>query len=385
MKLKDKMYIIQYYMKAYSLNAYRIYNSIPDVTTREFAIINFDNIMKRHILVRDFNSFKRILIDENVKELYHSSAYYLFPDKPMDQKEWRGADLIFDIDADHIDRVRLKEVYICKKCGEVHNKPVDICIRCGGTVDKVKLIDSEALNQVKNELFKLIDILIDDFGFKEEDLKIFFSGHRGFHIHITNENILNLDGIERLEIKDYITMEGIDLVTIRDPNSRPIREIKRILREKKDELNIYFSPNEVKVIRDILNRGDINFYHFLKRIRGRRGFIEKLNKLLLKEGSVGIDGIVTVDTSRLIRAPESLHGKTGLVKSLLDLERLDGERIISESSPEEKMASVYVRYIPRLLWGDYELNETFNERIKVPLTLSIYLVNMGIAYDIRDL
>ena len=387
MKLKDKMYIIQYYTKIYSLNAYKIFNSISEVTSREFAVINFDNIMKRHIRVIDFNDFKHILIDENIKELYHSSAYYLFPDRPMDQKEWRGADLIFDIDADHIHRVRLKEVYICKKCGEVYDNPVEICTKCGGKVDKIKFIDSNALNQVKGELYKLIDILMKDFGFKEDDLKIFFSGHRGFHIHIVNDNILTLDGMERLEIKDYITMEGVDLATVRDPRSRPVKEIRRILyeKDKNDELHNYFSPGEIKVIRSVLKKEDKDFYYFLKRIRKRREFIEKLNKLLLKEGSVGIDGIVTVDTSRLIRAPESLHGKTGLLKTMLDIKQLDEEEIILKSSPENRMVYVYVKYAPKLLWGDYELVETFDERIKLPLTLSIYLVNMGIAHDIREL
>ncbi len=35
-------------------------------------------------------------------DVYHSCAYYENPDFDMDKKGWIGADLVFDIDADHI-------------------------------------------------------------------------------------------------------------------------------------------------------------------------------------------------------------------------------------------------------------------------------------------
>ena len=71
---------------------------------REFAaLLMRDKIMVRHKGFKtrgELQSFLRSLIPSDV---YYSSAYYEQPDaSEMGMKGWIGADLIFDIDADHI-------------------------------------------------------------------------------------------------------------------------------------------------------------------------------------------------------------------------------------------------------------------------------------------
>jgi DNA primase small subunit len=110
---------------------------------------------------------------------YHSAAYYQYPQAPtMQEKKWLGADLIFDLDADHLP-----------------NPPKSY---------------SGMLGMVKNEMIRLIDeFLLDDLGFKEKDLDIVFSGGRGYHVHVRDERVRALKSPERREIVDYILGTGL--------------------------------------------------------------------------------------------------------------------------------------------------------------------------------
>ena len=36
-------------------------------------------------------------------------------------------------------------------------------------------------------------------------MHVFFSGHRGYHVHIENEAVRSLDAMARKEIVDYVT------------------------------------------------------------------------------------------------------------------------------------------------------------------------------------
>ena len=113
------------------------------------------------------------------RHVYHSAAYYQRPGAPtMKEKIWKGADLIFDLDADHL-----------------RNAP-----RSYG----------EMLAMVKKETEKLLTFLLSDFGFSEDKVSIAFSGGRGYHIHIRDPRIFTFKGDERREIVDYLTGRGLD-------------------------------------------------------------------------------------------------------------------------------------------------------------------------------
>ena len=93
----------------------------------------------------------------------------------MGDKGWLGVDLIFDLDADHIVR-----------------GPYDVM-----------------LARVKEELFKLIDMLTSELGFFERDLRINFSGGRGYHIHIPTLAVRSWDSTERRELVNYVSGTGL--------------------------------------------------------------------------------------------------------------------------------------------------------------------------------
>ncbi|MCZ7384423.1 MAG: DNA primase catalytic subunit PriS [Candidatus Methanoperedens sp.] len=156
----------------------------PELERREWGFIFFDElpevVMRRHkAFSRENEAFDYIrgMVPAHV---YHSAAYYKFPGAAtMKEKQWQGADLIFDLDADHL--------------------PM-----------KARSY-AEMLSNVKNETMKLLDFLLDDFGFPESNISAVFSGGRGYHIHVRDPKVLALESAERREIVDYVSGTGLSI------------------------------------------------------------------------------------------------------------------------------------------------------------------------------
>lgn len=163
---------------------YRSYDIVlpPDHTRREWGFILFDEmpdvVMRRH---KGFMSESEVLeyIQGMVPvHLYYSAAYYKHPGaRNMKEKQWEGADLIFDLDADHL--------------------PERATSYAG------------MLSSVKKETEKLLDFLLEDFGFPEDTVSIVFSGGRGYHIHVRDPGVLPLESAQRREIVDYVSGTGL--------------------------------------------------------------------------------------------------------------------------------------------------------------------------------
>lgn len=156
----------------------------PELERREWGFIFFDElpevVMRRHkAFSRENEAFDYIrgMVPAHV---YHSAAYYKFPGAAtMKEKQWQGADLIFDLDADHL--------------------PM-----------KARSY-AEMLSNVKTETMKLLDFLLDDFGFPEDNISVVFSGGRGYHIHVRDPKVLALESAERREIVDYVSGTGLSV------------------------------------------------------------------------------------------------------------------------------------------------------------------------------
>jgi DNA primase small subunit len=155
----------------------------PRYTRREFAAFPFSvqTLMRRHASFRTAEELRDFLRQEAPRHVYYSSAYYRAPDAAtMVAKEWQGADLIFDLDADHL---RQSE---------------------GMTY-------AEQLRLARSRFRDLVDdFLLGDFGFDARDVLIVFSGGRGFHAHVHAEAVLPLSSGERRELVEYILGVGVD-------------------------------------------------------------------------------------------------------------------------------------------------------------------------------
>ncbi len=181
MNFRTKSYLRKRFGDYYQMSELPLPN---DFTRREWGFIFFDElpevVMRRH---KSFSSegealeYLRGMVPAHV---YHSAAYYLFPGAgTMKEKKWEGADLIFDLDADHLPQ-------------------------------KARSY-KEMLDNVKSETGKLLDFLLDDFGFEEDNIRIAFSGGRGYHIHVHDPRVLALESAQRREIVDYLSGTGLSI------------------------------------------------------------------------------------------------------------------------------------------------------------------------------
>ncbi|TRZ86808.1 MAG: DNA primase catalytic subunit PriS [Methanosarcinales archaeon] len=155
-----------------------------DFKRREWGFIFFDElpevVMRRHKAFSSEGEAIEYLRGMVPAHVYHSAAYYQFPGAgTMKAKKWEGADLIFDLDADHLPQ-------------------------------KARSYAGMLAN-VKAETGKLLDFLLEDFGFDEENIRVAFSGGRGYHIHVHDKRVLTLESAQRREIVDYLSGTGLTI------------------------------------------------------------------------------------------------------------------------------------------------------------------------------
>ena len=107
----------------------------------------------------------------------------------MVEKKWQGADLIFDLDADHLPEME--------------------------EVKKGKITFSKLMDYIREQTYRLVhDVLLGDFGLDEKDMLITFSGGRGYHVHVRTPSVLSLPSGARRELSDYMTGKGLNLDNI---------------------------------------------------------------------------------------------------------------------------------------------------------------------------
>ncbi len=188
--------------------------SPPLAQQREFGYLTFkEKFMVRHRRFNSIESFRAVLADTVPSDVYHSVAYYENPDFDMDKKGWVGADIVFDIDADHIPTIcnKMHDEFRCTKCGfEGRGITPDECPHCSSTKFEIKIwACDQCIQSARDEVAKLLEVLENDFGFAPKDVRTFFSGHRGYHLHLENKAVWSLDAMARKEIVDYTIGLGI--------------------------------------------------------------------------------------------------------------------------------------------------------------------------------
>ena len=303
----------------------------PRFTSREWGFLSWKGgIMNRHVNFRTVKEVKAYLARIAPAHCYHSVAYYKDPSKKtMIDKEWQGADLIFDLDADHLPEME--------------------------DVKKGKIPFSKLMEYIREQTYRLVvDVLLGDFGLSEEDLLITFSGGRGYHVHVRTPELLTLPSGARREIADYLTGKGLDLnkilINAGYTKEYPIRgkgiERKNLgieklpkkdakgwqgiitryihntlddLREKNDDEKKTIMK-KFGVSKDMLDFKDSNDDMFNKLPKTPK---KRLVKIALKETAIYPDEPVTGDIHRLIRLPGSLHGGSGLKVTTMDSKKLE--------------------------------------------------------------
>jgi DNA primase small subunit len=326
----------------------------PRLARREFASFPFatETLMRRHASFRSPEEFHRFLSREAPRHVYYSSAYYREPDHAqMAAKGWMGADLIFDLDADHL-----------RGAAEL-DYPGQLAL-------------------VKDRVRDLLDdFLVGDFGISPESTRLVFSGGRGYHVHVRDEAFLPLTSPERRELVEYVMGVGFDpasaVVEVREDAANPMAivgvdgsaEAAPARRRGRDPTYRRLVPPETpgwpgrttRAVQQLLARweeagadGAASEMEGLglpprsartlarsligegrsRRIRSTlslevfpREVPKEFLATVLRQAAIEVQGEtdapVTTDIHRLIRLPNSLHGGTGLRVVPLDRGGLD--------------------------------------------------------------
>ena len=314
----------------------------PAAERREWGYIPFTDspgtTMVRHKSLLDLGDLGAFLQRTRPRHVYFSAGQYDDPGaSTMDAKGWRGSDLIFDLDADHLPGIDPDEVAYA-----------DMLAAC------------------KEELVRLLSILREDFGF--DDPTVVFSGGRGYHVHVRDDAVRGLSREARREVVDYIRGNDIgfeDLLrteTVAGSFGRSTpaekrslstaggwgRRIHRRLVADLDDLASMDEEAALERLRAVDGIGTDRANKVLTAARERRETIAAgtidvndgvlryarhvAEEVVATEGAA-IDEPVTTDTHRLIRLPGSLHGGTALTVSPIDPDDLQTFDPLADAVP----------------------------------------------------
>jgi DNA primase small subunit len=180
---------------------------------------------------------------------------------------------------------------------------------------------------MKSNTNRLIEeFLIPDFGFERKEMKVSFSGLRGFHVYVLNSEVKNFNSAARKQLVDYVQGRGINIKTILHGAALGSKGWKgRAARALYDSV----ANTEPKNLRKagLVKSAAFNTEERKKEILAAlskgawgvipRNFFWSFEKQIAHLG-VKIDESVTLDISKLVRAPSTLHGGSGLLCMYVD-------------------------------------------------------------------
>ncbi|HVL87124.1 MAG TPA: DNA primase catalytic subunit PriS [Candidatus Thermoplasmatota archaeon] len=338
--------------------------------------------VSRHLGFRSREELQRFLVRDVPAHAYYSTAYYETPAAPtMEEKHWLGADLIFDLDADHLPGAAGQPFH-------------------------------ELLARVRGEAVWLVEeFLLRDFGFSKDDLRIVFSGGRGYHVHVTHPDVLPLGSPERREIVDYVTANGLALDTLvreraymQDEFRRKARRapvlpsadepgwggrLTRAILRRVDALRAMPEEEALAALLAVPGVGEKRARETLEAVARKQAasgeavsavlpkpLLERWKQEVAVETAGETDEPVTSDVKRLIRHPGSIHGKTGLRVTIVPLENLPAYDPLVDAvawSEREPPVRVKVGAPDRFRLGGREWDVAAGEH-ELPLAAAMFMM-----------
>ena len=325
----------------------------PDADEREWGYIPWTagsgTTMVRHNSLLDLGTLGGFLERERPRHVYFSAGRYHDPGAgTMEAKRWRSADLVFDLDADHLPGVTEETSY------------------------------AEMLARCKDELLDLLDILEGDFGF--EDLTVVFSGGRGYHVHVRDEHVKGLDREGRREVVDYVMANEIEFESLVQTETVAGLGLKNPTQKRTlpteggwggrvhehvctfvDELLSMDEADALDRLQEYDGIGSGKARGAYNAAKNNRREIEggnvdvhpafyQLARILADEvfaaESAAVDEPVTTDTHRLIRLPGSLHGGSGLAVKRIPRDELTDFDPLRDAIPETFTADEVMVELP---------------------------------------
>jgi DNA primase small subunit len=350
--------------------------SPSSIEQREWGFVLFnpggtEMRMRRHIGFSSRGELAEYIRNLIPQHAYYSTAYYEKPDAgTMADKGWCGADLIFDLDADHIMR---------------------------GPYDQM-------LARVKEETEKLISMLTTEFGMDNKTIELVFSGGRGYHVHVKDIAFRGWGSAERRELIDYVCGIGIEPAAMLSGKLTAgpgwPKRYREALFEYLGWIGALPEPEATAHLTALEGIGKDSAATFLKK---REEIMTEIGRhpssMILKNRVLGIlvaqqegefkkrllsraalaDEPVTTDTKRLIRMPTSLHGGSGMRVQPLELRELHDFDPLTDAvvfgTRDVKVEQKFPLKMP-MLGSTYELPKGITT---VPEAVAVFLCCRGMA------
>ena len=331
-----------------------------ELASREIGYIPFGGGMIRHLSFKNSGEALAEILKQSPSSVYCSNARYESPAKSIEEKGWLGAELIFDIDATDIPTLckRGHDLWYCEKCHASGKLPRPAkCPKCGGPSVEFHGTCETCLEAAKDHTGRVVGFLTKDFGVELGAIRVYFSGNRGYHLHVYDGRFDLLDQQARGEIAEY--MRGSSL-----PLSQTIAST---LRRRPPT-----GPEGAGWTRKITGYVD-------ERRQSYGGTLQKLVSEAISSQRAMVDASVTTDIHRVFRLAGTLHGDTGMAKTRVEsLDRFDPQEdpvVLSD-----RTVNIRVGFFPRFRmkhrdFGPFQKQET----VELPTFAAVSILTRGLG------
>jgi DNA primase small subunit len=352
--------------KAWLKNAYREYYfkadriEFPDkIGAREFGYIPFGGGMVRHLSFKDKGEALAEVLKQSPSSVYCSNARYESPTSPIEEKGWLGAELIFDIDATDIPTPCKKghDLWYCEKCHHSGKLPRPAkCPKCGGSPAEYHGTCEVCLDAAKDHAARVVAFLVEDFGVDRGSIRVYFSGNRGYHLHVYDGRFDLLDQQARGEIAGYLRGESLPLP----------QTLASTLRRRPAA-----GPQGTAWTKRITG-------YVEERGQSYGGTLQKLVSEAISSSRAMVDSSVTTDIHRVFRLAGTLHGNTGMSKLRVDsLEKFDPQQdpVVLSS----KQVKVKVDFHPRFRLRHTDYGPYKSETVDLPTFAAVSILTRSLG------
>ena len=316
--------------------------------------------MIRHLSFKSKGEALAEILKQSPSSVYCSNARYEYPTRPIEEKGWLGAELIFDIDATDIPTAckRGHDIWYCEKCHASGKLPRPAkCAKCGGPTVEFHGRCETCLDAAKDHAMRVAGFLTNEFGVGRESILLYFSGNRGYHLHIFDRRVDSLYPAARGEIAEYMRGSGLP----------PSQTLASSLRRRPPG-----APQGAGWTRRITGYVD-------ERRQDYSGTLQKLVSEAISSQRAMVDSSVTTDIHRVFRLSGTLHGNTGMMM----------KRIESSGSfdPQEdpvvlsdRPVRVRVEFYPRFRMKHRDFGPFFKpEDVELPTYAAVSILTRGLG------
>ncbi|MCS3901672.1 DNA primase catalytic subunit PriS [Methanococcus voltae] len=340
------------YSEYYKYAVKRKWLEIPkDLPHREIGFGITKKVDNRNICFERSVDYLKWVLNNSPLHLYKSLSYMEHPENMggANQKKLFRREIAFDIDTHKTEKCKHDENWLCEHC----------------------------LEEAKNQTLILIDeFLTPFFGFSKNDLKIVFSGNRGYHIYIDPKNEQLKEEIEhwgkdeRRYFIEFILGKNLNL-------NQMGNSWKKILIDK-------FKKNKFAT-KSFENTK--NWDKELNKVNREKSKPILLNIIDKTKNRLELDEKVMDDDIRLLRMVGSLHGFTGFMAKEIKYNTLSTGFFepLSDAIFSEFSKSYYDIKINSEINDVIIKNERYDKESKeVPASLLLFLYGHGVDFEILE-